>query len=115
MTACVHQVADEVVDFVGDAEILVTQLAPLSEGMMRRLPDLKLVAVSRGGPINIDMAAARAHGVTVVNVPGRNATAVVIAARGQPVKQPRAWQGRRRRRCGRTPRRKSRHREAGHR
>jgi D-3-phosphoglycerate dehydrogenase len=67
---------DEVVDFIGDAEILVTQLAPLSEGMMRRLPGLKLVAVSRGGPINIDMAAARAHGITVVNVPGRNATAV---------------------------------------
>jgi D-3-phosphoglycerate dehydrogenase len=67
---------DEVVDFIGDAEILVTQLAPLSEGMMRRLPDLKLVAVSRGGPINIDMAAARAQGITVVNVPGRNATAV---------------------------------------
>ncbi|MBZ9703426.1 MULTISPECIES: 2-hydroxyacid dehydrogenase [unclassified Mesorhizobium] len=67
---------DEVVEFIGDAEILVTQLAPLSEGMMRRLPALKLVAVSRGGPINIDMEAARAHGITVVNVPGRNATAV---------------------------------------
>ncbi|MBZ9995494.1 2-hydroxyacid dehydrogenase [Mesorhizobium sp. BH1-1-4] len=67
---------DEVVDFIGDAEILVTQLAPLSEGMMRRLPDLKLVAVSRGGPINIDMEAAKAHGIAVVNVPGRNATAV---------------------------------------
>ncbi|TPK76987.1 oxidoreductase [Mesorhizobium sp. B2-3-14] len=67
---------DEVVDFIDDAEILVTQLAPLSEGMMRRLPGLKLVAVSRGGPINIDMEAARAHGITVVNVPGRNATAV---------------------------------------
>lgn len=67
---------DEVVDFIGDAEILVTQLAPLSEGMMRRVPGLKLVAVSRGGPINIDMAAAKAHGITVVNVPGRNATAV---------------------------------------
>ncbi|TPM60912.1 oxidoreductase [Mesorhizobium sp. B2-2-4] len=67
---------DEVVEFIGDAEILVTQLAPLSEGMMRRLPALKLVAVSRGGPINIDMEAARTHGITVVNVPGRNATAV---------------------------------------
>ncbi|TIT00746.1 2-hydroxyacid dehydrogenase [Mesorhizobium sp.] len=67
---------DEVVDFVGDAEIFVTQLAPLSETMMQRLPTLKLVAVSRGGPINIDMAAAKAHGITVVNVPGRNASAV---------------------------------------
>ncbi|TIP29196.1 MAG: oxidoreductase [Mesorhizobium sp.] len=67
---------DEVVDFIGDAEIFVTQLAPLSESMMQRLPALKLVAVSRGGPINIDMVAARAHGITVVNVPGRNASAV---------------------------------------
>ncbi|CAH2400114.1 2-hydroxyacid dehydrogenase [Mesorhizobium ventifaucium] len=66
----------EVVDFIGDAEIFVTQLAPLSETMMQRLPALKLVAVSRGGPINIDMAAAKAHGITVVNVPGRNASAV---------------------------------------
>lgn len=67
---------DEVVAFVGDAEILVTQLAPLSGGMMERLPALRLVAVSRGGPVNIDMAAARAHGLTVVNTPGRNASAV---------------------------------------
>ncbi|MGX9117446.1 2-hydroxyacid dehydrogenase [Mesorhizobium sp. BHbsci] len=67
---------DEVVDFIGDAEIFVTQLAPLSEIMMQRLPTLKLVAVSRGGPINIDMAAAKAHSITVVNVPGRNASAV---------------------------------------
>ena len=67
---------DEVVAFIGDAEILVTQLAPLSDGMLARMPDLKLVAVSRGGPINIDMTAAKARGVTVVNVPGRNASAV---------------------------------------
>ncbi|MCV3205133.1 2-hydroxyacid dehydrogenase [Mesorhizobium sp. YC-39] len=67
---------NEVVDFIGDAEIFVTQLSPLSETMMRRLPALKLVAVSRGGPINIDMGAAKTHGITVVNVPGRNASAV---------------------------------------
>ena len=30
---------------------------------MERLPDLKLVAVSRGGPVNIDMEAARARGI----------------------------------------------------
>lgn len=73
---------DEVVDFIGEAEIFVTQLSPLSEAMMRRLPALKLVAVSRGGPINIDMAAAKAHSITVVNVPGRNASAVAEFAIG---------------------------------
>jgi len=68
--------ADEVVSFVGDAEVLVTQLAPLSRSMFEQLPQLKFVAVSRGGPVNIDMNAARDHGVMVVNTPGRNASAV---------------------------------------
>jgi D-3-phosphoglycerate dehydrogenase len=67
---------DAVVEFVTGAEILVTQLAPLSSGMMQRLPDLRFVAVSRGGPVNIDMAAARARHIRVVNTPGRNASAV---------------------------------------
>ncbi len=61
---------DEVVAFIGAAEIAVTQLAPFSAGMMDRMPGLKLIAVSRGGPVNIDMAAARARGIRVCNTPG---------------------------------------------
>jgi D-3-phosphoglycerate dehydrogenase / 2-oxoglutarate reductase len=67
---------DEVLALVGDAEMLVTHLAPLSAGILDRLPNLKFVAVSRGGPVNIDMKAARERGITVVNTPGRNASAV---------------------------------------
>lgn len=67
---------NEIVRFVGDAEIFVTHLAPLSGPMMDALPGLRLVAVSRGGPVNIDMAAARARRIKVVNTPGRNASAV---------------------------------------
>ncbi len=67
---------DEVVAHIGDAPVLVTHLAPLSASMFAAMPQLKLVAVSRGGPVNIDMAAARAHDVRVVNAPGRNASAV---------------------------------------
>ena len=48
----------------------------MSQAMFARMPALKLVAVSRGGAVNVDMQAARAHGVTVVNTPGRNASAV---------------------------------------
>ncbi|MDA8250880.1 MAG: 2-hydroxyacid dehydrogenase [Rhodospirillales bacterium] len=73
---------DAIVAFVGDAEVLVTQLAPLSAEMLDRMPALRLVAVSRGGPVNIDMAAARARGVRVVNTPGRNASAVAEFAIG---------------------------------
>jgi D-3-phosphoglycerate dehydrogenase len=73
---------DEVVEFIGDAEIFVTQLAPLSRGMFERMPNLKFVAVSRGGPVNIDMKAARDHGILVVNTPGRNSSAVAEFAIG---------------------------------
>lgn len=62
--------------FVGDAEILVDHLAPVTASMLDALPSLRMVAVSRGGPVNIDMPAARARGVKVVNTPGRNASAV---------------------------------------
>jgi D-3-phosphoglycerate dehydrogenase len=67
---------EEVIHFIGDSEVAVTQLAPFSAGMMDRMPKLKLIAVSRGGPVNIDMAAARQRKIRVVNTPGRNASAV---------------------------------------
>jgi D-3-phosphoglycerate dehydrogenase / 2-oxoglutarate reductase len=67
---------DEVAAFIGDAAMFVTHLAPVSRAMLERLPSLKFIAVSRGGPVNIDMQAARDHGVLVVNTPGRNASAV---------------------------------------
>lgn len=74
--------ADEVVEFVASSEILVVHLAPMSRGMFERLPGLKMIAVSRGGPVNIDMEAARDLGVLVVNAPGRNASAVAEFAIG---------------------------------
>jgi D-3-phosphoglycerate dehydrogenase len=67
---------DEVAAFIGDAAMFVTHLAPVSRAMLERLPNLKFIAVSRGGPVNIDVEAARDHGVLVVNTPGRNASAV---------------------------------------
>jgi len=67
---------DEVADFIDDATMFVTHLAPVSRSMLERLPRLKFIAVSRGGPVNIDMQAARDYGVLVVNTPGRNASAV---------------------------------------
>lgn len=67
---------DEVAGFIGDANLLVTHLAPISRSMLEQLPKLKFIAVSRGGPVNIDLKAARDQDVLVVNTPGRNASAV---------------------------------------
>lgn len=63
-------------DFLSDLDVLVTHLAPITADSLRHAPRLKTIAVSRGGPVNVDMRAARDHGVTVVNTPGRNASAV---------------------------------------
>lgn len=67
---------DEIVRFIGDAEVLVTHLAPVTRQMLERLPALKLIAVSRGGPVNIDAGACADAELRLVNCPGRNASAV---------------------------------------
>jgi len=65
-----------VLEHIGDASIFITHLAPMSKSMFAAKPELKLLAVSRGGPVNVDMQAAAEHNVRVVNTPGRNASAV---------------------------------------
>ncbi len=67
---------EEIVRFIDGAEILINHLAPISDEMLGRLAPLKLIAVARGGPVNIDIEACRRRGVLVVNAPGRNASAV---------------------------------------
>jgi D-3-phosphoglycerate dehydrogenase len=67
---------EEIVALIDGASMLITHLAPLSRSMLAELPGLRFVAVSRGGPVNIDMKAAHERGIRVVNAPGRNASAV---------------------------------------
>jgi len=67
---------EEIIRFVDGAEILINHLAPITGGMLDRLRHLKLIAVARGGPVNIDIAACHQRGVTIVNAPGRNSSAV---------------------------------------
>jgi D-3-phosphoglycerate dehydrogenase len=46
------------------------------------LEDLKLVIVTRGGPVNVNVEAATENGVIVANAPGRNAPAAAEYALG---------------------------------
>ncbi len=68
--------ADAVLGIIGDAEILVTHLAPVSRAMLDDLPHLRMIAVSRGGPVNINVEACRERSILVTNTPARNASAV---------------------------------------
>ena len=56
--------------------VLVVQGAPVSEGVLEADPDLRLICCARGGPVNVDVAAATARGIPVVITPGKNADAV---------------------------------------
>lgn len=68
---------DELVAVVGDAHILVTRAYnKVTQQVIEAAPQLELIAQGTSGIDNIDLEAARARGITVVNMPGENATAV---------------------------------------
>ncbi|MGW7366134.1 hypothetical protein ACWGI8_22525 [Streptomyces sp. NPDC054841] len=94
-------VPDEIVDSVGEAEVLAVHFAPVPSAVLQAAPELRAVCVARAGLENVDVAAATARGVAVVPAFGRNATAVAELALGlmlaeardiaRPVTDPR-WQ-----------------------
>ena len=68
--------ADQVVELATGARILITHVAPISASVIGALPELEMVAVARGGPVNVDVTAIQERQIRLVNTPGRNASAV---------------------------------------
>lgn len=66
---------EELIAALQSRRVLVTQLAPVTGRVLDACPDLELVAVCRGGPVNVNVEAASRHGVRVAYAPGRNAAA----------------------------------------
>jgi D-3-phosphoglycerate dehydrogenase len=66
-------VEDALIESLRGVKVCLTQMAPLTARVLDAYPDLALFAVSRGGPVNANLAAATAHGVAVTFAPGRNA------------------------------------------
>ncbi|WP_116044221.1 2-hydroxyacid dehydrogenase [Amycolatopsis palatopharyngis] len=73
---------EQVIEALGGTEAVVTQMAPFTKKVFAAAPGLKLVSVCRGGPVNVDLAAATEAGVAVTYAPGRNATAAAEFALG---------------------------------
>ncbi|QIN81503.1 hydroxyacid dehydrogenase [Rubrobacter tropicus] len=73
---------EEIVAAGRGAEVIVTQLAPITRKVLNSLQDLKLVVVTRGGPVNVNVEAATENGVIIANAPGRNAPAAAEYALG---------------------------------
>ncbi len=65
----------EVVRAAAGHDAIVVHGAPVSAEALDT-PGLRLVCCARGGPVNVDVAAATARGIPVANTPGKNAAAV---------------------------------------
>jgi D-3-phosphoglycerate dehydrogenase len=68
--------APELAAIVGDADALVVGLDRVDDSVLAAAPALRVVAKHGVGVDNIDVAAAAARGVAVVNAPGSNTGAV---------------------------------------
>ncbi|HEY8445538.1 MAG TPA: 2-hydroxyacid dehydrogenase [Thermomicrobiales bacterium] len=66
---------EEMLALVPGAEVIVTEMAPITERVLQAADRLKLIVVCRGGPVNVNLAAATERGIPVCFTPGRNAAA----------------------------------------
>lgn len=67
---------DEVVSRIQDAEIVFLNKTPVDAGVFAQCKKLRMIGVLATGYNIVDVAAAKAHGVTVCNVPGYSTGAV---------------------------------------
>ncbi len=68
---------EEVVSRIADAEIVFVNKTPIDAAVFDRCPKLQMIGILATGYNIVDTAAAKAHGVTVCNVPGYSTGAVV--------------------------------------
>ncbi|MEN3203396.1 MAG: phosphoglycerate dehydrogenase [Atribacterota bacterium] len=69
-----------VAELIGDAEAVIVGVDRVGQIVFERCPNLKVVSKHGVGVDNIDLEAARVHGVVVANAPGTNAESVADMA-----------------------------------
>ncbi len=79
----------ELAELMPGTEVVLTHLGPITATVLGAADQLKVVGVTRGGPVNVDLAAATKHRVPVVYLPGRNLGAVAEFVIGVMVAAPR--------------------------
>lgn len=71
---------DDLVQAVGDHNVLITEMDIIDFEAIRGLPGLRVIGSCRVNPVNVDLESAMAYGIPVFNTPGRNADAVADLA-----------------------------------
>lgn len=67
---------DKIVDYIGDAEIVLCNKTPFNAEVLRKCPNLKYIGLCATGYNNIDLKTAAELGITVCNVPAYSNSAV---------------------------------------
>jgi phosphoglycerate dehydrogenase-like enzyme len=67
---------EELISQAKDYEIVIVEIESLTKEVIDLLPNLKFIGVSRGTPVNVDVAMCNSLGIRVVHTPGRNADSV---------------------------------------
>jgi len=73
---------EELLPLVSDAEVILTHTGCITQKVLDHAPKLKVIALGRGGPVNVNTAACSARKIPVIYAPGRNSGAVAEFAVG---------------------------------
>lgn len=66
---------DELIEALRGCDIAISHTFPFTRKVIEASPDLRMIAIGRGGPVNVNIDAATDNGVMVTYAPGRNANA----------------------------------------
>lgn len=67
---------EKILQRAGEAEVLITNKTPLTEEIMKSLPDLKYIGVLATGYNNVDIGEAKRRNIIVTNVPAYSTMSV---------------------------------------
>lgn len=67
---------EELLPLVADAEVILTHTGCITRRVLDNAPELKVIALGRGGPVNVNTAACTERKIPVIYAPGRNSGAV---------------------------------------
>lgn len=76
---------EDLLEAIKDVEGLIVRSDKIDEAVMAAAPKLKVIVRAGAGYDNIDLAAATAHGICVMNTPGQNSNAVAELVFGMVV------------------------------